>query len=124
MMFETGALSGDLLDWAVVHALNAPEMEEAWLRDRRRGYPHSFSRDWDKGGWLVEQCVKNGMLLESVDPQYREKMPFFKASLNKWESIFRSDTILEVTCRTYVGHKLGECFDIPDEIVALFQPPQ
>jgi len=56
------------------------------------------------------------MLIERVDPDYLN-LPKFKATLERWESVYRGDTLLVTTCRCYVAHKLGTEVDVPDEVI-------
>lgn len=115
----TAELIGDPLDWAVAKALGPEGHEASWLHDRTRGYLTCFSRLWDKGGWLLEQCVEHGMLIERVDPQYDGKLPKFKASLDHWNSAYRGDQLLVAVCRAYVAYNLGTEVDIPQAVLDL-----
>lgn len=119
MLIQTEALVGDPLDWAVAKALGPKGAEDAWLKDRTIGYLPCFSRLWDRGGWLLEQCVEHGMLIERVDPQYGESLPKFKVTLDKWASVYRGDTLLVAVCRAYVAYKLGTQVDVPQAVLDL-----
>ena len=118
MLKQTAELIGDPLDWAVAKALGPAGAEEAWLRDRTIGYLPCFSRLWNRGGWLLEECVAHGMLIERVDPQY-EHLPKFKATLDKWQSVYRGDTLLVAVCRAYVAYNLGTEVEIPHAVLDL-----
>lgn len=115
----TSELIGNPLDWAVVLSLGGESMARAWLKDHTRGYLTCFSSQWDQGGWLLEQCVENGMLIERVDPQYDGKLPKYKVSLDRWATTYRGDTLLVAVCRCYVAYKLGTSVEIPAEVLAL-----
>lgn len=115
----TSELIGDPLDWAVALCLGGTAIANSWLKDRKRGYLSCFSRHWDQGGGLLEQCVENGMLIERVDPQYDDKLPKFKVSLDRWATTYRGDTLLVAVCRCYVAYKLGASVVIPPEVLAL-----
>lgn len=119
MKMKTGELIGDALDWAVAHALGPEGHDELWLKDRKRGYKPFYSRTWEYGGWLLEQCIEHGMLIERIDPQYEGKLPKFKASLDKWESLYRGDTLLVAVCRAYAAYKLGPEVEIPQAVLEL-----
>ncbi len=119
MLLRTDSLADDKLDWAVALALT---MHEPWLVDRKRGYRTSFSGDWGGGGWLLEQCVENGMLLERVDPVDSATQPGpvkFKASLDKWQTSYGGPTLLVAVCRAYVAYKLGIEVDVPQDVLDL-----
>lgn len=115
----TSELIGNPLDWAVAFSLGGAAMANAWLNDRKRGYLSCFSRQWDYGGGLLEQCVENGMLIERVDPQYDGKLPKYRVSLDRWATVYHGDTLLVAVCRCYVAYKMGDCVAIPDDVRAL-----
>lgn len=119
MLKQTAELIGDPLDWAVAKALGPEGAEDVWLRNRTIGYLPCFSRLWDRGGWLLEECVDHGMLIERVDPQYGDKLPKFKVTLDKWQSVYRGETLLVAVCRAYVAYKLGTEVDIPQAVLDL-----
>ncbi|KVP65605.1 hypothetical protein [Burkholderia ubonensis] len=120
MKMQTAELIGDPLDWAVAKALGPTGEEWNWLKNRQLGYEVSFSRLWERGGWLLEQCIADGMLVERVDPQYKN-LQKFKATLDRWESVYRADTVLVAVCRCLIAHKLGLEVDIPQEVLAMPQ---
>lgn len=97
-----GVFDGDLFLWA----------DEEHLDDFLAKY-----NTWLKGGPLYEQMLLDGMLLEAVDVQYRGRMPPFKATTDKWHSVYRGSTPVEAALRALVAREFGEFVLIPAELV-------
>ena len=116
MKIKTEELIGAALNWAVTKARGIKADPAAWLTVYRLDSMYDFSTDWAAGGPLHEECIAAGMLIERVDPDYLN-LPKFKATLERWESVYRGDTLLVTTCRCYVAHKLGTEVDVPDEVI-------
>jgi len=117
MLIQAKDLTADALEWATASALLPAGQEKAWLRDRKRGYTTCFSRQWADSGWLLEECLANGMRIERTDSGMN--LPKFRASLDQWVTAYRSDSLLEAVCRCYVAHRVGLEVDVPDEVLAL-----
>lgn len=118
MKLQTADLRDNALDWAVSKARGLDVSPADWLKVHRVCTEYSFSSAWETGGALLEQCVEQGMLIERVDPQYKT-LQKFKATLDRWESVYRADTLLVAVCRCYVAAKLGQEVDIPQEVLDL-----
>jgi hypothetical protein len=116
MKIQTAELSGVALNWAVSKARGLKVDPAAWLTVYRVDSMYNFSTDWTAGGPLLEECIEAGMLIERVDPRYLN-VPKFKATLERWESVHRGDTLLVTTCRCYVAQKLGPEVEVPDEVL-------
>lgn len=119
MKMQTAELIGDPLDWAVAKALGAAMSDaDFWLKVHRCDTCYSYSGFWEAGGELLEQCVEQGMLVERVDPQYKD-LQKFKATFDRWETVYRADELLVAVCRCFVAHKLGLEVDIPEVVLGL-----
>jgi hypothetical protein len=120
MKKQTAELNGSALDWAVSKALGRVTEESHW--HWRKVYlvcdEYSYSTIWTRGGDFVEQCIESDMLIERVDPQFKN-VPKFKATLDRWESVYRGDSVLVAVCRCYVASKLGVEVDIPQEVLEI-----
>jgi hypothetical protein len=120
MKMQTAELKGTPLDWAISKALGrvTENSHWHWRKVHLVSDEYSYSTMWARGGDFVEQCIESGMLIEHVDPQYGT-LPKFKATLDRWESVYRADSVLVVVGRCFVATKLGLEVDIPQEVLEL-----
>ena len=79
-------------------------------------YPDPYSKYWRFGGPIIEKMMLAGFLIEAVDPNY-VTLPPFKCSSDRWETLYRGDTMLIAAMRCYVASKLGDEVDIPDRLL-------
>ena len=122
---KTSELSGDALDWAVAKIEIAREQgAKKWvLDDLEKGVLHGqrYSTDWLWAGTVMEELMLKGLLIEAVDPNYTT-LPAFKCSLDRWETIYRGDTVPVAIMRCYAASEFGEEIDVPDSLVAETNP--
>ncbi|WP_434716016.1 phage protein NinX family protein [Paraburkholderia sp. A3RO-2L] len=110
-------LTGRALDWAVARCLGEQFDEKETFDGIGNAYPATrYSSDWDQGGPLVERCMREGLLVQAVDPQY-ETLPAFKATFDGWQSVYRADSMLVAVCRCFVGRKLGSEIEVPQMVL-------
>jgi hypothetical protein len=121
MKKQTAELKGSALNWAVSTALGLVTDTHEWRRVYLVCDEYDYATSWTRGGAFVEQCIASGMLIESVDPEYKD-LPKFKATLNRWESVFRAESVLVAVCRCYVASKLGAEVDIPQAVLDIREP--
>lgn len=119
MKIKAKDLTGEALDWAVAKCWEPGGDEVRWLKSLKEGRAPFFSLKWQFGGALFEECLDQGMLIERVDPCYDGKMPKFKATSDRWETLYRGDTPLLAACRAFVAKHLGEEIEVPEEVLVL-----
>lgn len=103
---NTNELIGAALDWAVANCEGITSGKDfAWFYDRRDSY--KFSTDWAQGGPIIE----------------RERIDVYGFEGDSWgaEDNFRrrqyGPTPLIAAMRCYVGTKLGNEVEVPDELL-------
>jgi hypothetical protein len=70
-----------------------------------------YSESWTYSGHIIENLIEKGLLIEAVDKSYKN-IPKFRASMNKWDNIYRGDTVLEAALRCFVATEMGDEKDI------------
>ena len=127
MKIQTKDLICTALDWAVADLLGykpevcscGPLFSKGYYAPVVRYKLFSPTTNWKHGGPILEWLVKNGMLLEAIDEGYTagaNPLPAFKATLTKWETVARGDTILLAALRCFVELKCGIDADIPEKL--------
>lgn len=89
------------------------DLESGTFVSMRTGRRYSPSTLWSQGGPMIERLLTEGLLMAATDPNY-SKLEKFKASLDKWETVYRGNTPLIAVMRCYVARQLGAIVDIPD----------
>jgi len=109
-------LKGDELDAAVAQCLDldvrlAPGVGTMYLIYRDGfvdGMLPKYSTVWNEGGPIIQEMMKNGMEILALDEQYQDRLPIFKATIDRWETVYRGDTVLETGLRCFVAKVIGD----------------
>ncbi len=115
---NTCDLIGLSLDWAVAQAFNlssSVDISRVFFDGDNVGHWMDWnpSVNWTQGGPFLTKLLEDGLLIMAVDENYRKKMPTFKASLTKWETVYRGETPLIAAFRCYVASIFGDVIEIP-----------
>ncbi len=127
MKIKTSELSGAALDWAVAKCEGATDLEfdgvtcgfklGGKLRVLARGWAESMtflpSSNWAQGGPIIErekistECKHDGWWAASYQYNYSDTK----------EHLMLGDTALIAAMRCYVASKLGDEFNVPENLL-------
>lgn len=127
MKIQTEKLDNAALDWAFLLAKGLTQnvdLNQTYAgADGRKyiclqgGFTVNYL-DWSQGGKILEELMLQGMLLEAVDPSYRlSGMLPFKATLTKWGTVYRAESMLLAALRCHIASILGDEVEVPDSLV-------
>jgi hypothetical protein len=103
---RTSELTGAALDWAVAKCEGKCEGDFAWYYDRRDTF--NYSTDWAQGGPIIE---RENICLWTEGYDWEAKQ------YGVWEEWGASPLIAAMRC--YVGSKLGNEVEIPNELTGV-----
>jgi hypothetical protein len=106
MKMKTSDLHGAALDWAVA------QCEGAWVRHGFDDNCPEYSTDWAKGGPIIE---REGIELF----RNNEKNYWFTSKARNQIGV--GSTPLVAAMRCYVGSRLGNDVDIPEELQEIIE---
>jgi hypothetical protein len=111
MKIKTAELTGAALDWAVAKCEGVDRLFEAYEVGR-----HHYSTDWAQGGPIIEREMREfGFDLWSGThiPHGQFAATYCRGAQ---DSYVYGETPLIAAMRCYVASKLGDEFDVPDEL--------
>ena len=117
---RTSELTDAALDWAVAKCMG---QENCWMHDYKLGYPVSISTDWAQGGPIIEReelatSKTPGGLWYAYFPDGTRWIPRSQEGKEvfNWSGRQSGPTPLIAAMRCYVGSKLGNEVDVPEEL--------